>query len=178
MSSSVLKTCWRGWICQGCWAGERVELEHPPPSPDSETLWCGRGWEALPSVGNQNRTKRQEADSARMSPWDLWADAGLRINKLRKPRTFVLGGSSLCTGHVEHPHWGGLHGESHSLMYIHDVNSILCCPACSLIQGLAYPEAASHLLLLTLFEHGPAVALAQLCVVPRPFLVTLPHPKS
>lgn len=85
----------------------------------------GEDWEALLSVGNQNRTKEQETDSARTFLCDLWADAGLRMDKLREPRAFALVGSFLGPGHVDHPHWGGLRGESHSPTHIRDVSSVL-----------------------------------------------------
>lgn len=85
----------------------------------------GDVWEALPSVGNQNRTKQHETDSARMSLCDLWADVGLRRDKLREPRVFALVGSPLCTGHVDHPHWGGLPGASPSPTHVGDVGGVL-----------------------------------------------------
>lgn len=85
----------------------------------------GVAWEALPSVGNQNRTKQHETDSARMSLCDLWADAGLWRDKLREPRAFALVRSPLCTGHVDQPHWGGLPGASHSPTHVHNVGGVL-----------------------------------------------------
>ena len=105
----------------------------------------GRAWEALPYVGNQNRTTKHETDLARMSLCDLWADGGLRVGKLRT-QGFCAGGVPSLRG----PRWPptpGIHEESHPL----HVSTVLAVSSevCLLTGRVPTPlEAAGHLLLL------------------------------
>lgn len=93
-----------------------------------------------------------------MSLCDIWADAGLRVGKLRDPRAFALMGSPLCMSHIGYPPWGELRGSHIPPVppYHREVGSVLRgWLACLLAGGMACLEAGLQLPLLTSSESSP-----------------------
>lgn len=115
-----------------------------------------------------------------MSLCDIWADAGLRVGKLRDPRAFALMGSPLCMSHIGYPPWGELRGSHIPPVpsYHREVGSVLRGWLACWLGGWPVWKQAYSCPFSPPLKAALAVALTKLSVTPMSSLVISPHPKS